>query len=209
VLHTLIPLQSSEQAGAKVPATTQKLLERFIRDGVRETRSKILAVANSIPPEYRTIHSPIYRGCSFLEGSTLDLLTKKVLVKDHSLTSWTYDAKEAMRFCTGSAVRIGTRPGILLVRRTSDKVVINFPDNVAKFDTALRKAIEDYDQQEILVATNNERYGRNDVAAICLAKDRFAYVAKELGWKLKTSFGSKKFVTIVNPGTKPVVYGYK
>lgn len=210
--HILASIQTRlEQASkSKVPLTMQKLLERFIRDGVKETRAKILAGAHLIPADYRVVRHPIYRGCSFLEGSTLDLLTKTALVKDHRLTSWTYDAKEALHFCIRSALRVGLhRPGILLVRRTSDKVVINFPDNVSRFASELRQAIEDYDQQEILVATGNERYGKNDVAAICLTKDRFNYVAKELGWKLKASFGTKRFITVVNPGTKPAIHSYR
>lgn len=195
------------QAGAsRIPPDVERLLKRYIEDGVDATRNKILRVASSIPKDFKTIHKPIYRGTG-LRGVSIDkLLTRGGVVKDHTLTSWSYNAKEALNFAIMNT-EIG-RPGVLLVRRTSENVVINFADNLSRFGASLADTVDLYDQEEVLIAVSNADYKPTDVAAVCVNKVNFGWLVKTLGWKMKAKFGWRSKVVIVNPGTRPTILEY-
>ena len=151
------------------------------------------------------VTKPIYRGCKCLGIGADVLLTRGGKVKDYPIASWTYDAKDAVHFCLAST---GPAIGLVLVRRTSDAVVINFHDNASRFGPDLRDAVETYDQQEILVAAPAAVYRPTDVAAIGLRRENFGWFNRELGWKLSAKFGRHTKVVVVNPATKPHILRY-
>ena len=193
-----------EQASA-VPSGVQKLLTRFVRDEVDQTRGRLLKLEATIPSDYRTIKHPIYRGCSS-QKSALQVLQTGAVIRDWPLASWSYDAKEAASFCCGSAKNAD--PGLLLVRRTAAGVFINMADNAKRFGPELRSAIDDYEQSEILVTAARDKYAPRDVAGIAVMRENFGYYNSELGWKLSAKFNGHASVFIVNPSTKPHILNY-
>lgn len=200
----------SAKSTDRLSATMENLLRLYIEDGVTAARSKLVKLQHTIPQSFKTVKHPVYRGALCLNDLE-DFLVKGGVFKDHPITSWSYDAREAANFCVMSSKR-GLRhykSGVILRQLNPKTVVINFPDNIARFGADLRDTIEYYAQDEILLLTEKFRYKPSDIAAVCIRKEAFSYYNKAMGWKLKAVYGAKAFALVVNPTTNAQIAYYR